>query len=152
MTNPTQSLLSRRILSSHEALSYNSMKPLTTDTKLTDRGPGMASDGLCSRPWAVSGNRALGAHTPLPPPRLHTASSRLGLASPDSANWANWHHPTITSASSHRCQHQPSPSSNPPLLGWVITGSHIENKNNSKTSALAGFERSQIYQFTFIGN
>ena len=37
--------------------------------------------------------------TPLPPtiPRLHTASSWPGLASPDSANWANWHHSSITS-------------------------------------------------------
>ena len=84
-----------------EAFPYKMTKPLILDAELSGRGPRMASDGLCSRPSAISGNRALGATPPVPPPsppyRLHTASSRFGLASPDSANWANWHHSSIRS-------------------------------------------------------
>ena len=95
-----ESLLSRvcKIAYLQWILSYKMKKPSIQDAKLTDRSPGMgwdrmASDGLCSCLWSVSGNRALGAS---PPPSPHhpvcTASSLLGLASPDSANRPNWHH------------------------------------------------------------
>ena len=91
-----ESLLSRlcKIAYLQWIISYKMKKPSIQDAKLTDRSPGMASDGLCSCLWSVSGNRALGASpSSLPsPPCLHTASSRLGLASPDSANRPNWHH------------------------------------------------------------
>ena len=118
--------------------------------KLTGRGPRMASDGLCSRPWAVSGNRALGA--PLPPslpPSLFCTQLHPG------SDWQVLTQPIGPIGITHPDHISRQPSLPAPAISIIqpLLGHHgitYWKQNISRTSALAEFEIACIYPLTFI--